>query len=249
MSIFAIADLHLSFCPDICKPMDIYGPEWENHAERIEENWRSVVTDEDTVVLPGDISWGLKLEEARYDLEWIEALPGRKVVFKGNHDLWWRGITKLNSMYETVTFIQNDCYEAEGIFICGTRGWVTPDSDDYTEADEKIYNRELLRLRASLEKAVAAGAKAAGGAEGARGIGETGSRRILGVLHYPPVSKAAAFSGFQQIFQEYGVKDVIYGHLHGSEGFSKAIEGPFQGIRYKLVSADRLDCMPVKIEI
>ena len=87
MSIFAIADLHLSFCPDICKPMDIYGPEWENHAERIEENWRSVVTDEDTVVLPGDISWGLKLEEARYDLEWIEALPGRKVVFKGNHDL------------------------------------------------------------------------------------------------------------------------------------------------------------------
>ena len=112
MSIFAIADLHLSFCPDICKPMDIYGPEWENHAERIEENWRSVVTDEDTVVLPGDISWGLKLEEARYDLEWIEALPGRKVVFKGNHDLWWRGITRLNSMYETVTFIQNDCYEA-----------------------------------------------------------------------------------------------------------------------------------------
>ena len=159
MSIFAIADLHLSFCPDICKPMDIYGPEWENHAERIEENWRSVVTDEDTVVLPGDISWGLKLEEARYDLEWIEALPGRKVVFKGNHDLWWRGITRLNSMDETVTFIQNDCYEAEGVFICGTRGWVTPDSDDYTEADEKIYNRELLRLRASLEKAVAAGAR------------------------------------------------------------------------------------------
>lgn len=255
MSIFAISDLHLSFCPDVCKPMDIYGPEWHDHGARIEKNWRSTITEDDTVVLPGDISWGLKLEEARYDLDWIEALPGRKVIFKGNHDLWWRGITKLNAMYETITFMQNDCYEAEGVFICGTRGWVTPDSDDYTESDEKIYRRELLRLRASLEKAAAAGVvkneciRSLSGQQETAKPDDIDGRRILGVLHYPPVSKASNVSGFQQIFEEFGVKNVIYGHLHGAEGFGKAIEGPFHGIRYRLVSADRLNCMPVKIQI
>ncbi len=236
MSIYAISDLHLSFCPWIDKPMDIYGPEWHDHAERIKRNWEDVVSDDDTVVLAGDISWGLKLEEAVYDLEWIDALPGRKVIFKGNHDLWWRGITKLNTMYDTITFMQNDCYRAEDIYICGTRGWLTPDSDDFTEDDEKIYRRELLRLRASLDRAV----EECGGACG---------ERILGVLHYPPVSRAAAFSGFQQIFEEYGVRNVIYGHLHGAEGFGKAIEGSYHGVEYRLVSADRLSCMPALVDV
>ena len=136
---------------------------------------------------------------------------------------------------ERTDFIQNDHYEAEGIFICGTRGWVTPDSDDYTEADEKIYKRELLRLRASLDSAM--------NTPGCSG------ERILGVLHYPPVSRVTSFSGFQQIFDEYGVKKVIYGHLHGAEGFGKAIEGDWHGVEYRLVSADRLGCMPVRIEL
>lgn len=235
MSIYAISDLHLSFCPTVDKPMDIYGPEWHDHAARLERNWIDTVSDEDTVILPGDISWGLKLEEAKYDLDWIDGLPGRKLIFKGNHDLWWNGITRLNAMYDGIRFMQNDFYEAEGVVICGTRGWITPDSDDYTEADEKIYRRELLRLRASIDKAVK----------------ETGcsGERILGVLHYPPVSKISSFSGFQQIFDDYGVKNVIYGHLHGTEGFGKAIEGDHHGVEYRLVSADRLGCIPAKIEI
>ena len=170
MSIFAIADLHLSFCPDICKPMDIYGPEWENHAERIEENWRSVVTDEDTVVLPGDISWGLKLEEARYDLEWIEALPGRKVVFKGNHDLWWRGITRLNSMYETVTFIQNDCYAglADGshrtvmITLKPMRRYITGSFSGCERLWKRLW-QPARRLQAALKEQEVSARQAAGG--------------------------------------------------------------------------------------
>lgn len=235
MSIYAIADLHLSFCPDIHKPMDIYGPRWHDHAERIRKNWCDVITDEDTVILPGDISWGLKLDEARYDLDWVAKLPGRKVIFKGNHDLWWNGITKLNKMYESVTFMQNDCYVAEDIFICGTRGWITPDNDEFGEDDDKIYKREMMRLRASLDKAKA--------------MGCTDGSSILGVLHYPPVSKLTSFSGFQEIFGEYGVKHVIYGHVHGEDGIRNAIEGVHHGIDYSLVSADRLYCRPICIKL
>ena len=119
-----------------------------------QEDWCSSISEDDTVILPGDISWGLKLESAKYDLDWVDALPGRKIITKGNHDLWWSGITKLNKMYETVTFLQNGCCVAEGVYICGTRGWLTPDNDDFGEDDERIYKREMLRLRASLDKAV-----------------------------------------------------------------------------------------------
>ena len=110
MSIYAIADLHLSFAPGINKPMDIYGNRWYDHWRRLEQNWRTMIRSEDTVIVPGDISWGLKLEEAKYDLDWVDDLPGHKVLFKGNHDLWWSGITKLNKMYDSMTFVQNDFY-------------------------------------------------------------------------------------------------------------------------------------------
>lgn len=235
MSIYAIGDLHLSFCPTVDKPMDIYGSGWYNHAERLKRNWCDMIRDEDTVIIPGDISWGLKLEEAGYDLRWIDSLPGRKVMIKGNHDLWWNGITKLNRMYESITFLQNDFYYAEGIFICGSRGWLTPDNDEYGTDDEKIYRREMLRLRASLDKAAE--------------FPECSGDRILGVLHYPPVSKPAAFSGFQQIFEEYGVKRVIYGHVHGADGFRNAIQGMYHGIQYQLVSLDYLNCRPLCIKL
>lgn len=234
MSIYAIADLHLSFCPGIEKPMDIYGPRWYDHAERLKRNWCSLVKEHDTVVMPGDISWGLKLEEAKFDLEWVDALPGHKVILKGNHDLWWNGITKLNKMYESITFLQNDYYLAEGVYICGSRGWLTPDNDDYGAADEKIYRRELLRLRASFDKAKAE-MKDSGG-------------QILAALHYPPVSKLSSFSGFQQIFEEYGIRKVIYGHVHGEDGFRNAIMGVHHGVDYRLVSLDYLNCRPLLIE-
>lgn len=236
MSIYAIADLHLSFDPAVDKPMDIYGPRWHDHAERLRKNWCGNISENDTVILPGDISWGLKLESAKYDLDWIEALPGRKIITKGNHDLWWSGITKLNKMYETITFLQNDCCVVEGLYICGTRGWLTPDNDDFGEDDERIYRREMLRLRASLDKAMRMAADA----------GEEPD--ILGVLHYPPVSKQNAFSGFQQIFEDYDVKRVIYGHVHGEDGFRTAIEGEYHGVDYSLVSLDRLNCVPLCIK-
>ena len=236
MSIYAIADLHLSMAPSVDKPMDIYGARWYNHAERLKEKWLGMIKSSDTVIIAGDISWALKLEDAKYDLDWIDDLPGKKVIFKGNHDLWWNGINKLNKMYDNTSFVQNDFYYAEDIYICGTRGWITPDSDDYTKADEKVYRRELLRLKASLDKA-RAHMKAAG-QEG----------EILGVLHYPPVSKPASFSSFQQTFEDYGVKHVLYGHIHGEDGFKNTIKGRHHGIEYSLISLDYLNCVPVCVK-
>ncbi|MDO4485283.1 MAG: metallophosphoesterase [Bacillota bacterium] len=236
MSIYAAADLHLSLAPDVEKPMDIYGSRWFNHVERLKENWYAQIKRDDTVIIPGDISWGLKLNEAKYDLDWVDSLPGHKVVFKGNHDLWWSGINKLNRMYESITFVQNDFYLAEDIVVCGTRGWLTPDNEDFSEADEKIYKRELLRLENSLASAKDYMKK------------EKAEYEILGILHFPPVSKLNAFSGFQQLFEDYGVKKVLYGHIHGEEGFRCAIKGVHYGIEYQLVSLDYLNCRPVKIK-
>lgn len=230
MSVFAIADLHLSLAPDVDKPMDIYGYRWHDHVQRLEANWRQMVKDDDTVIIAGDISWALKLEDAKYDLDWVDSLPGHKVMYKGNHDLWWNGITKLNKMYDTITFVQNDCFAAEGFVVCGTRGWLTPDNDDFKEADEKVYNRELLRMKSSLD----AGKKHKG--------------EMIAVMHFPPVSKAASFSGFQQLFEDYGIKHVIYGHIHGEEGFKNAIKGNYHGVEYDLVSCDYLNCKPMLIE-
>lgn len=233
MSIYAISDLHLSFCPEVDKPMDIYGARWHDHAERLRENWCSIINEEDTVVIPGDISWGLKMHEAKYDLDWIDALPGRKIILKGNHDLWWNGINRMNKMYDSIYFLQNECCYAEGVYICGTRGWLTPDNDDYCPDDEKIYKRELIRMKASLDKA--------------RAEAKDEDAQIIAAVHYPPVSKPSAFSGFQQLFEDYGVKRVIYGHIHGEDGFRNAVKGLHHGVEYSLVSLDYLDCMPLKI--
>ena len=229
MSIFAIADIHLSKNPGISKPMDIFGDRWIDHENRIEKNWRELVHDEDTVIIPGDISWAMKLEDSIYDLNWISELPGKKVMLKGNHDLWWTGINRLNSMYEdNIRFLQYDSVTVEGVSICGTRGWITPDDDEFTEADEKIYRRELLRLESSLQAAEC--------------------DEIIGFMHFPPVAKPMSFSGFQQLFEDYSVKQVYYGHIHGEEGFKRTIQGEYHGIEYHLISADYLNCKPIKIK-
>lgn len=233
MSIFAIADLHLSLAPDIDKPMDIYGYRWYDHVARLERNWRELVKDDDTVIVAGDISWALKLEDAKYDLDWVDSLPGHKVLYKGNHDLWWNGITKLNKMYDTITFVQNDCFTAEDFVICGTRGWLTPDNDDFKEADEKIYRRELMRMQSSLS----AGKKYL-----------EGTKEMVAVMHFPPVSKTSSFSGFQQLFEDYGIKHVLYGHIHGEDGFKNTIRGNHHGVEYDLISLDYLNCKPLLLE-
>ena len=228
MNIFVVADLHLSFFEGIDKPMDIFGPEWKDHAARIKNDWISRVSESDTVIIPGDISWGLKLSEAVPDLDWIKALPGKKVAVKGNHDLWWGSISKLNDLYKNeIFFIQNNYTVAEDYAICGTRGWICPEHEDFTEHDKKLYVRELQRLETSLSAAKTAGYE-----------------KILAVLHFPPANDRFSSSGFIDLFREYGVKDVVYGHLHNFDKINTNLifDDNIDGINYKLTSIDYLEC-------
>ncbi len=230
MSIYAISDLHLSFSEGVEKPMGVFGPEWVNHAERTKENWMKTVSEEDTVILAGDLSWGIRIEEAMDDLDWLAALPGKKVLIKGNHDLWWTSINKLNKLYENIFFVQNNYSLVGDVAICGTRGWICPGDNDFTAHDENIYKRELLRLRFSLEEAI-----------------KGGHTTIIGALHFPPTNDKMQGSGFTDLFTEYGVKKVVYGHLHGKEAFSNGLEAILNGVEYRLVSLDRLKCEPLLI--
>lgn len=225
MSIYAIGDLHLSFDNRINKSMDIFGKEWFNHYERVEDDWRKKVEDDDLVILCGDISWGLRFEEAEADFRWIDGLPGKKVITKGNHDLWWCSISKMNAKFDTISFLQNKSYTVycgnERIAVAGTRGWICPGTEGFDSHDEKIYKRELIRLEMALEDAK-----------------NTEADNIIGVLHYPPTNGKSPGSGFTSLMQEYGVKTCVYGHLHGKEAFKKGFQGILNGVDYRLVSLD-----------
>ena len=155
MALYAISDLHLALNTD--KPMDIFGEKWRNHHEKIKENWNNKITEEDTVLIAGDISWSMKSDESKDDLDWIDALPGKKIIIKGNHDYWWGSISKLNKMYENTKFIQNNFFTYKDWAICGSRGWICEGSDKFTQKDKKIFDREQIRLRLSLEEAKKAG--------------------------------------------------------------------------------------------
>ncbi len=244
MSIYAIADLHLSFSVE--KPMDIYGGEWVNHTEKLKKNWESVVSEQDTVIIAGDSSWALRFEDALVDLAWISGLPGKKVFIKGNHDLWWNSVSKLNARFDNMFFLQNTFYEAEGTAICGSRGWTCPGDDDFTARDEKIYLRELGRLRLSLESA----AKAGFGRKAAdNSISDRSQRgKIIGVLHFPPANDTIRRSGFTDLFEEYGAEKVVYGHLHGKDAYGSGLKGIKNKVEYILTSTDYLKCMPYIIE-
>ena len=228
MKIFAIGDPHLSFDERIEKPMDVFGEGWKDHSERLKEKWESIVSPEDIVMVVGDISWGLRLDEAMADLTWIHELPGTKIITKGNHDLWWVSTNKLNTLFDDVTFLQNHAYMVTPeIAICGTRGWICPGTQGFDDHDNKIYERELLRLRMSLDDARAKGAK-----------------EIIGCTHYPPMNDKFQTSGFTQLMQEYKVSQCIYGHLHGREAFKNGFQGLLNGTRYRLVSLDYVKCEP-----
>lgn len=235
MKIHAIGDLHLSFGDMVEKPMDIFGGQWIGHTEKLYNGWHHVVNQGDLVIVCGDISWGLRQEEALDDLEWVRKLPGRKVFFKGNHDLWWTSTGKLNKLYDdgSMDFVQNRCVlagEKNEIAICGSRGWICPGTEGFTAHDRKIYERELLRLKMSLEDGKKSGAKT-----------------LIGVLHFPPTNDKMQGSGFTELFTQYGVKTCVYGHLHGKEGFKNGIKGVYNVVEYKLVSLDYLDGVPETI--
>lgn len=229
MSVFAIGDLHLSFDERIEKPMDIFGDSWLDHHERLKEYWTESVSADDTVMIPGDVSWGLRLDEALADFKWIHELPGKKIITKGNHDLWWTSITRLNNLFDDIIFLQNHCYMVPDtkIAVCGTRGWICPGTVDFDEHDQKIFDRELLRLNFSLEEAKRQGAE-----------------EIIAALHYPPTNDKMQVSGFTEMLSRYGVKTCVYGHLHGDDAFKNGIKGVLNGVEYKLVSLDYLDCKP-----
>lgn len=226
MGIFAIADLHLSFASN--KPMDIFGDNWADHAGQIRENWLNRISESDLVLIPGDISWALHLAEAEADLKWLAELPGAKVVLRGNHDYWWVTLRKMKAAHPELHFLQNNAFEYGDYVIGGTRGWTCPGDQGFVEAqDKKIYERELIRLRLSLEEASKTG------------------KRIIAMLHYPPCSNRQEDTGFTALFHEFGVEEVLYGHVHNQ--FDSVFEGVRKGITYRLVSSDYLKFDPVRI--
>ena len=205
MALYTISDLHLGF--NVEKPMDIFGDKWKNHCDKIKNNWLEKITDEDTILIAGDISWSLKAEDSVYDLDWINELPGNKIISKGNHDYWWTSISKLNSMYEKTKFLQNNYYTYKEYAICGTRGWICPGANSFTSKDEKIYKRELIRLRLSLEAAK-----------------KDNYNSIIVMLHYPPTNEKFEESEFIKVIKEFNVEKVIYGHLHGPVLYGKLFD-------------------------
>lgn len=228
MALYTISDLHLGF--NVEKPMDIFGDKWKDHCEKIKTNWIAQIKEEDTVLIAGDISWSLKDEDSKYDLDWIDALPGRKIISKGNHDYWWGSISKLNALYENTKFLQNNFYVYEDYAICGTRGWICPGSDKFTSKDDKIFKRELIRLKLSLESAK-----------------KEGFDKFIVMLHYPPTNETFEESEIIKILKEYNVEKVIYGHLHGPVLYGEVLDGELDGIQYILTSADYLNFNPKRI--
>lgn len=229
MSLYAISDLHLSLFKD--KPMDIFGENWYNHSEKIKNNWQNIITDEDTILIAGDISWAKTMEEFQPDLEFIQKLNGNKIFIMGNHDYWWGSTQKLNAISDKMTFLKADICDYDKIAVCGTRGWLCPNDSFYTSHDEKIYKRECNRLKTALDMAI-----------------QKGYNDIYVMLHYPPVNDKQENSAFKELIEEYKVKKVIYGHLHGTSSFKTGIQGKVDGVEYILTSCDFLDFMPVKIQ-
>lgn len=233
MALYAISDLHLAI--GVNKPMDVFGPEWADYMVRLRENWLEVVSPEDTVLMPGDFSWATYLPEALADFQWLEALPGKKILTKGNHDYWWTTRAKLDAFFlsqglTSMRVLHNDAVEVEGWAICGARGWKSPGDEDFSAEDRKIFLREQQRLRLSLEAAK-----------------KHDAERILVLLHYPPFNAQREPGEYVEIMRAYGVRCCLYGHLHG-RGRYAAIQGEREGIDYRLVSADNLGFRPVRID-
>ncbi len=224
MAIFAISDLHLSLNTD--KPMDVFGG-WDNYVEKIEKNWKRIVSPEDTVVIPGDISWEIKLENTVKDFAFINSLPGEKVILKGNHDLWWTTRRKLEMFFEengfeSIKTVYNDCYKVGKYGICGSRGWFYDSGED-----DKVIAREVGRIRASVKNA------------------EEKGLVPLFFLHYPPVFGDEVCRPIFDAVTELGIKTVYYGHIHG-KGKNFAVS-EFEGVKLKLLSSDCIDFTPCLI--
>lgn len=229
MALYAIGDLHL--CLGAPKPMDVFGGTWVGYMEKLKQGC-SVITPEDTTVLLGDLSWALDLQEARADFSWINEIPGKKIILKGNHDYWWSTAAKFYKFckeqeFEDLFILNNNCYEYNGWAICGTRGWFFEEERSGTH-DEKVFKRELIRLETSLKAA--------------------GELPKLVFLHYPPKYKGYECKEITDLLKAYGVRHCYYGHLHGAS-HALAQEGVWDGVEYRLVSADRLNFQPYLVTL
>ena len=224
MKIFAIADTHLSGQPP-AKPMSVFGSHWDGHWEKIKVNWQQQVADEDVVLIAGDISWAMKLSDALVDLNAIAALPGRKIVVRGNHDYWWQTVSKMNKATEGKFEFLNNNFAAAGEWaICGSRGWTCPEDPLFKSKDQSIFDRELLRVEASLSAARAAGFS-----------------RIILMLHFPPFYNHQTETGFAGLINHYQVAICLYGHLHSEASIKTAATGIINGTDYQLISCDALE--------
>lgn len=223
--IFAIADLHFDYSKE--KPMGIFGLNWTDHEEKIIQDWQEKVDDNDLVLLPGDISWGLKLNDGLKDLERIDNLPGKKIISKGNHDYWWGSISKMNSLnFKSINYLHNNSYEYGNYSICGTRGWASRDSNEFSKKDEVIYLRELNRLKNSLELRK--------------------KEKTIVMIHYPPYNQDFTPNEFTEILRDYKVELCVYGHLHGP-GHRYVFNGEMLGVKIKCVASDYIDFKLEKI--
>lgn len=223
--IYALADLHLDYTNE--KSMEVFGQNWENYQERIFHNWNDVVGPDDTVLIPGDISWAMDLTHAYVDLEKIDQLNGQKILMKGNHDYWWTSLNKIKNLdLSTMHYLQNNSFSIEGYDICGTRGWIPRDNKDFTDHDEKVFTRELMRLKNSIRA--------------------SGNNKKIVMLHYPPINQDKTLNEFYDICKDNNVDYLIYGHLHGI-GHSIIKEGNIGGIDIKCVAGDYINFTPVRI--
>lgn len=231
MAIFAISDLHLSLNGE--KPMDVFGNHWENYTQRMEEQWNRVVKKEDLVLIPGDISWAMYLEDTVADFTYLNRLNGQKLLLRGNHDYWWTTLSKMEKFveehgFDTLHFLKNSAFLWDGVAICGTRGWTIPHPDSMGE-DRKIYERERQRLLLSLEA-----------------VSQEKAEKILCMMHYPPAEPEGSTQGFLDILKEYGVSKCVFGHLHAA-AHRFAPCGIWQGVELSLVACDYLNFTPMLI--
>lgn len=239
MALFTLADLHLSLSGE--KPMDVFGGHWSKFESRLKEYWEYMVLPQDSVVIPGDISWAMDLERAKIDLEFIHQLPGEKILLRGNHDYWWSSKAKMEEFLEenglnSIRFLQNDAKAVQGKIICGSRGWMC--EDHMTEHDEKILRREAIRFRLSLEEAKKLQALQAE---------EHGEEpEIICFSHYPILTPNQMQNPIFDLFAEFGVKRIYFGHLHNWG--SKPIVEEWNGVRFTLVSSDYQNFTPVRID-
>ena len=228
MSLFAIADLHLSLGTD--KPMDIFRG-WDNYVERLTNNWNKLVTDNDTVVIAGDISWAMKLEDTVKDFTYINNLNGNKIILKGNHDYWWNTVAKMNNFlkdnnFNSIKILFNNSYACGEYGICGTRGWPI---DSSSSDDKKVLSREVGRLKTSIESCLSL------------------QKIPIVFLHYPPIYENSICDNIINVLKEYGVKKCYYGHIHGQNMINSSFNDEYEGIKFKLISCDALSFMPTLV--